>query len=60
MLRDDIDARFILIAIIALSMHWFQDKDYFAKTFGTEGLPENLNAAYFDTVEKIVYEGIFK
>lgn len=57
-LRDDIDARFIVTAVDALLLHWFQHKEYFIRVFGTEGLPENLNEAYIQAIEKMIYEGI--
>ncbi|MFZ5572948.1 MAG: TetR/AcrR family transcriptional regulator [Thermodesulfobacteriota bacterium] len=57
-LRGDIDARFILMAVDALLMHWFQHKEYFMGVLGTDGLTGNLNEAYIGAVQKIIYEGV--
>ena len=57
-LRNDIDARFVLIGLIGLCYYWFQSRSYFVETFGTEGLEEPLDEAYFDAFQKIYFEGV--
>ncbi|PIE03748.1 MAG: hypothetical protein CSA81_00795 [Acidobacteria bacterium] len=57
-IRQDIDARFILFTFLGLCQHWFQDKEHFLRDFGSEGLPEDLDKAYLDTINKIFFEGI--
>ena len=58
LLRDDVDARFILFVFIGLAQHWFQDQEHFCHDFGTDGLPEDLNGAFLEAIEKIFFEGI--
>ncbi|PIE56109.1 MAG: hypothetical protein CSA34_06095 [Desulfobulbus propionicus] len=57
-IRQDIDPRFILFTFIGLCQHWFQDKEHFLRDFGSEGLPEDLDEAYLETINKIFFEGI--
>ncbi len=57
-IRKDIDPRFILFTFIGLCQHWFQDKEHFLRDFGSEGLPEDLDEAYLDAINKIFFEGI--
>ena len=57
-LRDDIDPRFILFVFIGLCQNWFQDKGHFLVSFGTDGLPEQLDEAYLGAVIKIFFEGL--
>jgi TetR/AcrR family transcriptional regulator len=57
-LRNDVDARFILIGLIGLCYYWFQSRSYFIETFGTEGLEEAVDEAYFDAFHKIYFEGV--
>lgn len=57
-IRQDIDPRFILFTFIGLCQHWFQDKAHFLNDFGSEGLPENLDEAYLDAINKILLEGL--
>ncbi len=57
-LRADIDPRFILFTFIGLCQHWFQDKEHFIESFGTEGLGEDLDEAYLGAMIKIFFEGI--
>jgi TetR/AcrR family transcriptional regulator len=57
-IRADIDPRFIVFVFIGLCQHWFQDKEHFRESFGTEGLGANLDQAYLDTIIKIFFEGI--
>lgn len=58
LLRKDMDARFILFTLIGLSHHWFQDREHFINDFGVEGLPADIDDAYFETMQNIVLEGI--
>jgi TetR/AcrR family transcriptional regulator len=58
LLRADIDPRFILFVFIGLAQHWFQDREHFCHDFGTDDLPEDLNSAYLEAIEKIFFEGI--
>lgn len=57
-IRRDIDPRFILFTFIGLCQHWFQDKEHFLSDFASEGLPEDLDEAYLDAVNKILLEGL--
>ncbi|PID41723.1 MAG: hypothetical protein CR981_02975 [Proteobacteria bacterium] len=57
-IRQDIDPRFILFTFIGLCQHWFQDKEHFLRDFGSENLPEHLDEAYLETINKIFFEGI--
>jgi len=58
LLRPDVDARFVLFTFVGLAQHWFQDKAHFLEDFDTDGLPEDLDAAYLDAIQKIFFEGI--
>lgn len=57
-LRDDVDPRFILFTFIGLCQHWFQDKNHFITSFGTEGLPMDLDDTYMGAIIKIFFEGV--
>ncbi len=57
-LRADVDPRFFLFTFIGLCQHWFQDKNHFIASFGTDGLPEDLDDAYMGAIIKIFFEGI--
>lgn len=56
--RSDIDPRFIIFTFIGLSQHWFQQKDHFVNDFGTDGLPDDLDEAFLESVSKIFFEGV--
>lgn len=57
-LRTDIDPRFILFIFISLCQHWFQDKEHFIASFGTQGLSEDLDDDYLDAMLKIFFGGV--
>ncbi len=57
-IRQDVDPGFILFTFIGLCQHWFQDKEHFLRDFGSDGLPEDLDEAYLDAINKIFFEGI--
>ena len=57
-IRADIDPRFIVFVFTGLCQHWFQDKEHFIESYGTEGLGGDLDQAYLDTILKIFFEGI--
>jgi TetR/AcrR family transcriptional regulator len=58
LLRSDIDSRFILYMIVSSSLSWFQQREHFIKDFGVEGLPENIDQAFFNAMKKIIIEGV--
>jgi len=57
-LRSDIDSRFILYMIVSSSLSWFQQREHFIKDFGVDGLPENIDQAFFNAMKKIIIEGV--
>ncbi|MGD9159572.1 MAG: TetR/AcrR family transcriptional regulator [Desulfobacteraceae bacterium] len=56
--RGDIDPRFVIFTFIGLSQYWFQQKEHFVNDFGTEGLPEDMDEAFLESVSKIFFEGV--
>jgi TetR/AcrR family transcriptional regulator len=60
MLRPDVDARFILFTFVGLAQHWFQDRAHFLEDFDTAGLPDDLDQAYLDAIQKIFFEGVLR
>jgi TetR/AcrR family transcriptional regulator len=57
-LRSDIDPKFIIFIFVGLCQNWFQDKDHFKESFGTEGISGDLDEAYLSNMIKIFFEGI--
>ncbi len=58
LIRSDIDPRFIVFTFIGLCQHWFQDREHFINDFGMENLPDDLDQAYLDAIDKIFFEGL--
>jgi TetR/AcrR family transcriptional regulator len=56
--RGDVDARFILFTFLGMIQHWFQDRQHLMEDFGVEGLPDDLDSAYLEALQKIFFQGI--
>ena len=57
-IRDDLDARFVLFTFLGLAQHWFQDKEHFISDFGIEGMPADLDEAYLADMLEIFLGGV--
>lgn len=57
-IREDLDARFVLFTFLGLAQHWFQDKEHFIADFGTAGMPDDLDEAYLADMLEIFLGGV--
>jgi len=58
LLRQDVDARFLLVVFTGLAHHWFQDSAHLLQSLDRTGLPEDVDSAYLEDAMKIFFEGI--
>jgi TetR/AcrR family transcriptional regulator len=58
LLRSDIDSRYIMYMVVSSALSWFQQREHFIRDFGVEGLPENIDHAFFNAMKTIIFEGI--
>jgi TetR/AcrR family transcriptional regulator len=56
--RQDLDPRYILIAFLTMTQHWFQFRGGFLRDVGFEGKREALDEEYLESMLKIFFEGI--
>ena len=56
-LRADVDPRHLLVSFLFLVEHWFQSRSHLCRDLELEGSPEELDAAYFQDMMKIFFEG---
>lgn len=57
-IRNDIDARFMLFIFIGLAQHWFQDCNHFKQDFEVDDMVGDLNEAYLAAAMKVFMEGV--
>ncbi|MCC6158134.1 MAG: TetR/AcrR family transcriptional regulator [Deltaproteobacteria bacterium] len=55
--RADIEPAFVITALLALCLHWFESESFF-KSQIDYGDATNLHERYLDHIQKIVFEGI--
>lgn len=57
-LRDDIDARYILVLFISLSKQWFQSRERICRALTIDQPTEQTDAELYQAMETIFFEGV--
>lgn len=57
-LRSDVDPRHLLFSFLFLVEHWFQGRTHLCRDLDMDGPQEDLDAAYFQDMMKIFFEGV--
>ena len=57
-LRSDIEPISMIKAFLAMSLHWFQSKDFLCQMLGSREETEALEETYLSDIEKIFLEGV--
>lgn len=57
-LRSDVEPSFVVLSFLGLVSFWFMSREGFLPKFGLPGSPEDWDATYLDTIQKILLTGV--